>query len=83
MIKKAIAVEVLMVALLVVYILTPGVPAQPFGGGGGDSFSPSSHTADICGPWCGAVIGWLVGKIADYMASDYYFQLLCTRYSGG
>jgi hypothetical protein len=63
-------------------------PAAPFGGGGGDAFD-NQHTA--CGAFCGAILGWLVGKGLDYIAEHYNDPSGCTganscpaqQYGGG
>lgn len=49
-------------------------PCGAFGGGGGDAFpsivKSSTHMiAGLCGPICQGIIGWVVGKVGDWLTN--------------
>ena len=47
-------------------------PTTPFGGGGGDAFPQLVANLYVeCGPFCGGIIAWAIGKAIDY-GIEYY-----------
>ena len=45
-------------------------PVGPFGGGGGSAFEQSSVPVPF-NPLVDGIIGWMVGKAADYVVANY------------